>query len=332
MNRLAARVLLLFCSLSAVALPALSADTVPDPVRVGVLKFGTVNWTLSVMQERGFAERHGLNLDVVPLANKDGISVALQGGAVDLIVTDWIWVSRQRAENRNYAFSPYSLTVGAVMVRPDAGIDEVADLLDGKRLGVAGGPVDKSWLLLRAYTQQTLNRDIGRVLRPSFAAPPLLNALIRQGDLDAVLNFWHYNARLQAAGMRKLIEVEQILPALGVEAEVPLLGWVFDEAWAEQHGDRLTRFLDAARDAQQLMLESDELWSGMLRPLTRAEDEATLRALRDSYRAGVPRRFGTAEIDAAARVFAILAELGGRPLVGSSKELTPGTFWTGYTY
>lgn len=327
MNRPIAGVLLLLSAL-------LLARTVSaqETIRVGVLKFGTVNWTLSVMQERGFARRYGVDLEVVPLANKDGISVALQGGAVDLIVTDWIWVSRQRAENRNYAFSPYSLTVGAVMVRPDAGIDTVADLLDGKRLGVAGGPVDKSWLLLRAYTQRTLERDIGRVLRPNFAAPPLLNALIRQGDLDAVLNFWHYNARLQAAGMRTLIEVEQILPALGVEAEVPLLGWVFDEAWAEQHGDRLTRFLDAAREAQQLMLDADELWTGMLRPLTRAEDEATLMALRDSYRAGVPRRFGADEIDASARVFAILAELGGRQLVGSSNALTPGTFWAGYTY
>jgi NitT/TauT family transport system substrate-binding protein len=328
MKCLPAKALILYCMMLTAAVPAVAADT----VRVGVLKFGTVNWTLSVMEEQGLAERHGVTLEVVPLANKDGISVALQGGAVDLIVTDWIWVSRQRAEDRLYAFSPYSLTVGAVMVRPDAGIDEIADLLDGKRLGVAGGPVDKSWLLLRAYTQRTLDRDIGRLVRPNFAAPPLLNALILQGDLDAVLNFWHYNARLQAAGMTRLIEVEQILPTLGVDAEVPLLGWVFDESWAEQHRDRLTRFLDAARDAQQLMMESDELWTGMLRPLTQAEDVATLLALRDSYRAGVPRRFGTSEINASARVFAILAELGGRQLVGSSKELTPGTFWTGYMY
>ena len=40
------------------------------------------------------------------------------------------------------------MAVGGVMVRPDSGVYTLADLR-GKRLGVAGGPLDKSWLLLR---------------------------------------------------------------------------------------------------------------------------------------------------------------------------------------
>lgn len=299
-------------------------------LRVGVLQFGTVNWTLDVMREHGFDRAQGLNIEVVGLANKDATAVALQGGAVDLIVTDWIWVSRMRAQRRNYTFVPYSITVGAVMVHPDSGIGSIGDLA-GKRLGVAGGPVDKSWLLLRAYSRKTLDRDIGELVNLNFAAPPLLNELVTRGDLDAVLNFWNYNAQLRAHGLVGLIEVNDLLPALGVDAEVPLLGWVFDEQWATANRDTLLAFLHAAQQAQQLMRDSDELWTGLLRPLTRARDEATLLALRDGFRAGVPERFGSAEIDAATRVFEILADVGGTELTGRSRTLSEGTFWPGYT-
>lgn len=300
-------------------------------VRIGVLKFGTVDWTLRVMQRHGFAKAHGVDLRVVPLANKNAISVALQGAAVDMIVTDWIWVSRQRAAGHEFTFVPYSRTVGGLMVRPDAGIKTLADLA-GKRLGVAGGPVDKSWLLLRAYARKKLGKDLTSMVRLNFAAPPLLNALMKQGSLDAVLNFWHYNARLKAAGMHQLIGIDQILPALGVNTEVPLLGWVFDESWADAHKALVVGFLQGARDAQHLMMTSDKLWTGPLKPLTKAENPATLAALRDGFRAGVPSHFGQAQIDAAKRVYAILAKLGGERLVGTSKTLSPGTFWSGYAF
>lgn len=310
-------------------LPAAAAEL--GTVRIGVLKFGTVNWTLSVIQDRGLAKAHGVDLQVIPLANKNAISVALQGGAVDMIVTDWIWVSRQRAAGHKFTFVPYSRTVGGVMVRPGSGIKTLADL-NGKKLGVAGGPVDKSWLLLRAYARKTLGKDLTTMVEPNFGAPPLLNALLEKGDLDAVLNFWHYNARLKAAGMHQLIGIDQVLPALGVKTEVPLLGWVFDESWANAHKPLVEAFLDAASEAQQLMVKSDQLWTGPLKPLTKAENQATLEALRDGYRAGVPQHFGPAQIAAAKHVFAILAELGGQRLVGDSTTLSPGTFWSGYTF
>ena len=302
-----------------------------NKVRVGVLKFGTVNWALSVIKEQGLDKAEGFELEVVPLANKNATNVALQGGAVDMIVSDWIWVTRQRAEGKNYTFAPYSLAVGSVMVRPDAGIKTVADLA-GKNLGVAGGPVDKSWLLLRAYSQKTINQDVADMLQPNFAAPPLLNQLMSKGELDAVLNFWHFAARLKASGMEQLISVDEILPALGIEGELPLLGWVFDEQWAEENRATTEGFLAAARKTTQRMKTDDALWNGFLRPLTKAKDDKTLLALRDGFRAGVPGKFGADEIKVAEQTFAILAKLGGEKLVGKSKDLATGTFWSGYSF
>ena len=310
----------------AAALTISSAADAEEPrVRVGVLEFGTVNWELDVISTHGLAEREGVELEVVGLGSKRATAVALQGGAADIIVTDWIWVSRQRAEGRDYTFVPYSLSVGGLMVRPDAGIAELADLR-GKKVGIAGGPVDKSWLLLQAYAKSE-GIDLSESMEPTFGAPPLLNELIQRGDLPAVLNFWHYNARLAAAGMQELVSVLEILPALGIERPIPLLGWVFDRTWADENRGALDGFLRASYAAKHLLLESDAEWE-RLQPRMKVSDPGTAAALRDAWRAGAPRGFDEADREAAARTFAILAREGGKKLVGSSGTLAPGTFWT----
>lgn len=298
------------------------------PVRVAVLEFGTVHWELDVIREHGLARTSGLDLEVTSLASTRATTVALQGRAVDVIVSDWIWVSRQRAEGRPFAFVPYSLAVGGIMVRPDAGIATFDDLA-GHKVGVAGGPVDKSWLLMRAYSRERSGADLADRVEPVFGAPPLLNKLMLRGELPAVLNFWHYNARLKAAGMKQLIGVADVLPALGVAAPVPLLGWVFSEPWASENREALVRFLDASYAAKHRLLASDAEWT-RLRPMLGSDDDATADAMRDAYREGIPDGFGDAERAAAARTFAILAREGGRELVGESRELSPGTFWPHY--
>lgn len=309
------------------AQPAAEAAAERAVVRVGILQFGTVSWELEVMQRHGLAERAGIELRIVPLALKDATNVAIQGGEVDVIANDWIWVSRMRSEGSDYAFAPYSQAVGGISVRPDAGVGQFADLR-GKRLGVAGGALDKSWLLLRAYARRTVGEDAATFLRPQFAAPPLLNELVMRGELPAAMNFWHYTARLSAAGMKELITMPQILAGLGIEDELPLVGWVFRERWAKDNAAAIAGFLRASDAAKALMLESDAVWDE-LRPLMRAENEETFVALRDGFRAGIPRTTADEAERVATRVFDILAAEGGEALVGKARALAPGTFWRG---
>ncbi|MGF1642324.1 MAG: ABC transporter substrate-binding protein [Thiotrichales bacterium] len=301
------------------------AQAAQSALRVGVLNFGTVNWELDVLQHHKLDEREGVRLEVVPLASKSATHVAIQGGAVDLIVTDWLWVTRQRGEGLDYTFVPASGLTGAIVVRGDAGIDTLADLR-GKRVGVAGGPVDKSWLLVRAYSRKALGEDVAKFAAPSFGAPPLLNELALRGEIPAVLNYWHYNARLEAAGFRPLLAVDDVVRALGVERKLPLVGWVFRERWARENGDTLARFLRAANAAKRLLAESDAEWL-RIKPLLKAENDATAHALREAYRASVIDCFGAAEVDASAVIFGILAEEGGAELVGKQTQIAPGTFW-----
>ena len=175
---------LLSCVLLALATSlSQAADSGGATLRVGVLQFGTVNWGLDVMQAHNLAQKRGLNLKIVPLASGDASTVALQGGAVDVIVSDWIWVTRQRADGMAVTFAPYSNAVGSLMVKADNGMRGLADL-KGKSIGISGGPYDKTWLLLRAYASKKWGMDLSNSVRPVYAAPPLLNELALSGQVD----------------------------------------------------------------------------------------------------------------------------------------------------
>src|SRR6185436_2031797 len=113
-------------------------------------------------------------------------------------------------------FAPYSSALGVLMVPAESAVRNLADL-KGKRLGVAGGPIDKSWLLLRAYSRRTTGQDIADFAHPLFAAAPLLTEESRNGRLDAVLNFWTFAARLQGSGFVRLLDMAEVLKSLGIE-------------------------------------------------------------------------------------------------------------------
>jgi NitT/TauT family transport system substrate-binding protein len=308
--------------------PLCQAADATAPLRVGVLQFGTVNWELDVMQAHQLAQKRGINLKVIPLASGDASTVALQGGAVDVIVSDWIWVTRQRADGLNVSFAPYSNAVGSVMVKADSGVRSVADL-KGKSIGINGGPYDKTWLLLRAYASKKFGLDLNTAAKPVYAAPPLLNELALSGQVDAALNVWHFDARLEANGMRPLVKLSDILSGLGVDRPMPLIGWVFRDDWASQNRETLERFLAASLEAKALMAKSDAEWE-RLKPLMRAEDNATFVALKNGYRAGIPGCEAPDAQATVASVFKLLAEAGGDKLVGKSRTLSEGTFWSGF--
>lgn len=299
-------------------------------LKVGVLQFGTVSWELDVIEHNGLDRKHGFDLEVQGYGSGDATNVALQGGAVDAIVDDWLWVSRQRAEGKNLVFIPYSTTIGALMVPPDAGIQTVEDLA-GRKLGVAGGPLDKSWLLIRGYARDKFGMDLANEVDPAFGAPPLLNQKALDGELDGgVLNYWHFAARLEARGFEQLIGADEAARELGITTDVPQLGYVLDESFADRNQALVLAFVAASKEAKELLRTSDEEWQ-RLRPLTKAEDDATFEILKRRYREGIPSRFGASEQADAAKLYAILRGLGGQKLVGSAEDLAPGTFWSKLT-
>mgnify|MGYP001821176397 FL=1 len=325
------RLLALFCLAFAACLPARAENT--EPIKVGVLKFGTVNWVMDTIQTNGFDKAEGIELDVVPLASTQGTTVGLQAGSLDIVVTDWLLVSRERTSGAAFTMVPFSTALGAIMVPPDSPIKTLADL-KGKTLGVAGGPLDKSWLLIVAYALRTANIDLRTETTQEFGAPPLLAARAKQGEIDAVLNYWPYAARLEAVGFTQLIGLEDVVRELGAKGEVAMLGYAFNADWAEQNPSAIDGFVRAAEKANELLATSDAEWE-RLKPVMSANDpnfdEATFDALRRRFREGIPERRLTFEEADAKVLFQFLRELGGTKLVGPGTELAPGTFWHGTT-
>ena len=62
--------------------------------------------------------------------------------AVDLIVTDWFWVSRQRNEGRLFSFVPHSMAAGGLIAPKDSKIVSDVDLKN-KKLELLGVKLTK---------------------------------------------------------------------------------------------------------------------------------------------------------------------------------------------
>jgi NitT/TauT family transport system substrate-binding protein len=197
--------------------------------------------------------------------------------------------------------------------------------LAGRRLGIAGSAIDKSWLVLQLYARSRFGFDIEKNVDKSFGAPPLLNEELEAGRLDAVLTYWPFAAKLEARGMQPILTIGDALSELGISRDLPLTGYVFSDNWATENHAALEGFLAASREAKAILDKSDAEWE-RIAPMTGARDALELTKLRDAYRQGIPRHWAAEETDAAARLYRLLAEIGGSTLVGASLEMAPGTF------
>ncbi len=301
-----------------------SSALADDIVRVVAQKTGTFAWELDVIRAHGLDKQANLVIQATELASPEAGKIALRGGSADIIVSDWTWVSRERALGAPLVFHPYSSALGAVMIPRVSSINDLVDLR-GKKLAVAGGPIDKSWLLLQGALKQE-GVDLKTQSTIVYGSPTLLAEKTVQGEMDANLNYWNICAGLEARGLRRLVEVADLLPKLGARGRPAMVGYVFDERWAMRNQDSLARFLNVSVKAKGILANSDAEWE-RIAPLVGTSDQATLKLYRDRYRDGIPRRSIELEEADARALYGVLAALGGAALVGPARELDPGTFY-----
>ena len=305
-------------------LPA-CGKTPSDGLRLATVKYGSLNWLVQTIRRQKLAEKYRLKLDILEVANNQGGPVALLSNEADIVVSDWTWAMRQQSLGEKLLFSPYSSTLGAVMVHQDSGITKLEDL-KGKRLGVAGSSIDKSWLLLRAYARKVAGIDMAELADPVFGSPPLLSEEFRNHRLDGVLNFWTYTARLIGEGHKRLIGMEEILAGLDVSPVPSLVGFVWKSSTAAKKGGQIDTFFKVVQEANAVLAKSDTAWDD-IRALVRPKTDAEFAAIKAAYRSGIPSGPWSADQTASAkRLFDLLVKLGNKRLVGHGTKFDAQLF------
>jgi NitT/TauT family transport system substrate-binding protein len=303
-----------------------SAAAAAERLRIAVQRTGTLSWEMSVIRTQGLDKEAGLDLQSLDVASLDAAIIALRSGAADIVVTDWLWVSRERSLGANFVFYPYSSAIGAVVANPAKGVRSLGDLA-GRKLAVAGGPLDKSWLLLQAWARRS-GLDLKRATDVVYGAPPLLAEKAAQGEVDAALEYWNFCADLESRGFTRIVEIADVEKALGAQGPVAAIGYVFDASFAAAHRDALQRFFATTRRAKQMIATSPEAWQIVVKQLPSKGPDA-LAAYRKYYAQGIPDRDIADEEADARRLFKVLAEIGGSELVGRAEALDPGTYYKG---
>lgn len=301
----------------------------PSKLTLGVQATGTVKWELEAMSALGIDKKHHLELDIRDVADSKAGQIALQAKEVDVILSDFVWVSLQRHEGNMVTMVPHSLTVGGLVVDPAAGINSIADL-KGKTLAVSGSPVDKSYVILAADYNKLTGGNLTEDATAKFGAPPLINELITGGQAQAALNLWNWNSRAKLAGKTELISVAAMLADLGVEETPPLLGWTFFDDVAREKKTALKAFLDASFDTKAALLTDDAVWEKIRDVMNVGDDDALFAQLREDYRAGIVSKYSASAMKPAEQAFELMAKYGGKDVVGDTTELADGTFYKGY--
>ncbi len=296
-----------------------------NSLKIGVLAFGTVNWELEVLKHHKLDLKNGFNLEIINLASKNAQLVALQGKDVDIIVNDWIWVNTQKANGKNFSFYPYSKATGTLVVNKNSNINSLLDL-KGKYLGIAGGVYDKTWLLFRAYGKNKFNLDLKDIVNPLYSSAPILHKKMENNSLEAAINFWHFNSKLEAKNIKPLIQIEDVYKELGLNEDLSFVGWTFDEKFALENKELINAFLKASKQSKEILNNNSSEWD-RIRSLMNVENDQEFEALKEGYKKGIITTFNQQNIEDFQKVFKILLQEGGKDLVGNSLLLDNSIFW-----
>ncbi len=222
-----------------------------ERIRVAVQRTGTLAWEIDVIRTHGLDRKADLQIDTIELASTEAGKIALKGGSADLMLSDWLWVSRERSLGDELVFYPSSSTLGAVMVPAQSNIKGIGDL-KGRKLAIAGGPLDKSWLLLQGLARRS-GLDLRKQASVVYGAPPLLTEKALQGEVEATLTFWNFCADLESKGFRRAVGMDEVMMGLGAKGPVAIVGYTFDNAFAVRKRAAIDGFLAAVRQAKEIL-------------------------------------------------------------------------------
>lgn len=107
---------------------------------------------------------------------------------------------------KDYVSIPYSKAVGGLLVGTESTAQSLVDL-KGAKIDIAGGPLDKNWLISQVYAAQEYGFDLATETEQFYGALPLIFKSALSGETTGAINFWHFLAKIESLGVRKLVDV-----------------------------------------------------------------------------------------------------------------------------
>jgi len=231
-------------------------------LRAGFEGSGSPRWLMRTIQRRGFDDARGFRLEICLLnesTHRHGTLQAVAEGEADVVDGDWLALAEARAEGLPVtAVMPYGQILGTLMLGRGIPGDDLS-ALRGRSLGVLSTH-DKNWAILRTACALTANFALEHAVRiECHTSRAALDSALESGAVDAALVHWHRAPELIAAGHRVLAEIPDLTSAIKAKA-APTTFFVVHDELATRQPERISAFIDAARDAIDVMRREEGPW------------------------------------------------------------------------
>lgn len=214
-----------------------------ETISFGIVSANPNYWAIFVGREKGFYERHGINLDIVLTGSSSAATQALTGGSLQMTVssTDAAFIAQQKVPEIRQIFSLVGKNPYGLVVTPDI---KRAEDLKGR---VAGGTTPKTGdtYILRSMLDAHGLKD-GRDYTIIVAGSPAARAeAMQRGTIQATALFEPQVSFLKDKGMVELFRADSI-PRL---QNYPFISVLAMRSWVQAHEDTAVRFGRATAEA-----------------------------------------------------------------------------------
>jgi NitT/TauT family transport system substrate-binding protein len=249
----------LLTAVAALLLCLAGAAGAADKVKVLVLE-GSQLFPVQIMQTKGIAAKHGIEMDVTRVASPTASYTVMQSGDFHIGFGGWMSIAVLRAKGFKLT-NVYSMVgyTNEVLVKADSSIKTMADL-KGKRLGLFGGANAATSWLFRVLAVKHFGFDPNKDGKIHFGAPPLLVGMLEQGELDAVLILDPFITQMLESGkFRSIASIGDIWRQKSGQ-EPMLVSVTVNEPWAKANPQIVKRFVVAFREALIYLKTRPEVW------------------------------------------------------------------------
>lgn len=297
----------------------------PARVKVAVIE-GTQLFPMYVMQAKGIAEKHQLQIEQTKAAGAQGLYTILQTGEFHVAFGGWLTNAFMRAQGHKFS-NVYSVSryTNEMMVPVESPLKSVADLR-GKRVGLFGGPSATTTWFFRLLAVRFFGFDPAKEAKIHYGAPPLLMGMLERGELDVILSLDPQIVQMLETGkFRSIGNLGDIWRAR--TGQDPLLVAVtVNETWARQNPEVVRRFVAAFREALEILKTRPEVWSELAKAVGIKTDQgARLLRERSAFVSRWDQKFIDEQYAYAAEVVKTFGDAAGIP-----KQIPEGTFDLSY--